>query len=468
MVNARSVFFSMLLSYVVGAPVPTAQELVRRAAEKMGGEAVLRAILARSIRSTETHVLNFAQEDWPGAPKPLASGPTTEYQDWRGRRVHSSRPITFTAATGVPTPLAATIVGPGGGGLRVDTVWRQAPADFLQAQRVAALLASPDYVVRVALDSVSVVSDAGRRVHRGRPVSGISVRIEGALVRVWFDDLEGLPVLLDWRSDASAGIAGEMTVEFGFWSRFGDQLLPRIRKVAVNGELLRIIQVRTIENVPSLDDSLFAFPPNLATPLVIPISVTEPAPNIWRLAGATHSSIAVRNAREILLLEAPVSRGHSQAVLDTLRSRFPDTPVRRFLSSHFHGDHSGGATALFDAGLEALVPEDQVEFFRRLDVKWDAQAPGRRRVTGVRQEMVVGSGASRVVVDRIPTSHAWGLLVAFVPAHGILFEADLQNSGQATLKELRDFVTAKGWTVKQVAGVHGPLITWDEFLAKIR
>jgi glyoxylase-like metal-dependent hydrolase (beta-lactamase superfamily II) len=92
--------------------------------------------------------------------------------------------------------------------------------------------------------------------------------------------------------------------------------------------------------------------------------------------------------------------------------------------------------------------------------------PSRSTITGVEDSLVVGTGDARVVVYRLPSAHAEGLLAAYVPSARILFQSDVVNAAPnppATgSAELVKFVRARGITVERVAGGHGLVLPWAD------
>jgi glyoxylase-like metal-dependent hydrolase (beta-lactamase superfamily II) len=98
----------------------------------------------------------------------------------------------------------------------------------------------------------------------------------------------------------------------------------------------------------------------------------------------------------------------------------------------------------------------------------DAQSRTPRPVVvrSVIDSLPIGSGDGRVVVYTLPTAHAEGMLVAYVPAAKLLFTSDVLSPG-ATLapagsRELVAFVRARGLDVGRVAGGHGGVAEWAD------
>jgi glyoxylase-like metal-dependent hydrolase (beta-lactamase superfamily II) len=165
-----------------------------------------------------------------------------------------------------------------------------------------------------------------------------------------------------------------------------------------------------------------------------------------------------------------------QAVLDTLRARFPTKPVGLVVNTHHHWDHAGGLRAALAAGVPVVTQASNAAFVRgiaaaRKTVNPDELArrlgPARVRppaITAVQDSLVLGAGDGRVVVYRLPTAHVDGMLAAYVPAARLLFVSDVLTPGPtlapAGSAELVALARARGIAVDRVAGGHGGVATW--------
>lgn len=90
-------------------------------------------------------------------------------------------------------------------------------------------------------------------------------------------------------------------------------------------------------------------------------------------------------------------------------------------------------------------------------------------VRAAEDSLVLGAGDARVVVYRLPTAHAEGMLAAYVPSARIFFTSDVLSPG-ATLaaagsREVAALVQARGLVVERVAGGHGGVANWPDVVA---
>jgi glyoxylase-like metal-dependent hydrolase (beta-lactamase superfamily II) len=196
------------------------------------------------------------------------------------------------------------------------------------------------------------------------------------------------------------------------------------------------------------------------------IEVKDLSPGIARIDHLTHRPMAVLQGDSIILLEAPVGDQYVRMVLDSLRSHFPGKPVRAFVVTHHHWDHTSGVRAAFAAGLRAIVHADNTEFIRTLGGAHATPARARA-ITSVRDSMIVGTGPTRFTLYHIPTGHARGLMMAYFPETKLMFEVDLAQGSPNDRQDLYDFITGHRIEVASFARIHGPLIAWDAFVKTV-
>jgi glyoxylase-like metal-dependent hydrolase (beta-lactamase superfamily II) len=176
-----------------------------------------------------------------------------------------------------------------------------------------------------------------------------------------------------------------------------------------------------------------------------------------------------------------------EALLDTLRARFPTKPVGIVINTHHHWDHAGGLRAVLAAGLPVVTHARNARFVRsiatarktvRPDVLSRRLGPARPplpAISTLEDSLIIGRGDSRVVAYRLPTAHAEGVLAVYVPSASILFQSDVVTVNPANpatnvppappaagSAELVRFVKAHGLTVERVAGGHGIVVPWAD------
>ena len=167
----------------------------------------------------------------------------------------------------------------------------------------------------------------------------------------------------------------------------------------------------------------------------VTITVTEPAPGVWYLAGQSHHSVVIEMADHLLLVEAPQNDARTLAVIQRARALNPNKPLRAVINTHHHFDHSGGVRAAMSEGLTVITHEQNKAFFdslalRRHSLTRDALATKQRapRVEGVGAKRVITDGTRTVELHHVTGSpHSKSMLMVYLPKERMLIEADLYS-----------------------------------------
>ena len=473
-----SVFAVPLLLLTSLAQTPAPRDLVARAVTAMGGENVVRGIQNYTI---SFYSMNFGlgQEETPLSPPRATITIGTQTTDYAGTRqvavtevrnpagqINKQRRITVGNIGLLETNGNQVPDGPGAVA-NVERGWRR----------------SLERLLISALDNPKSLSARPAKTWRGESVRGVHYAAERDTVDVYFDTRSGLPVLAEVLSDDPILGDRRTVTAYTRWQDAGGIVFARQVDTEVNGRL----QIHTILTALSVNgqvaDSLFVLPdsikakaqPSNPNPAPITVSLVELAPNVWRAEGGSHHSLIVDQGTRLVLVEAPLSAQRMEAVLDTLRSRFPGKPVGLAIDTHHHWDHASGIRTMLAANIPIVTHARNVSFIRsigaaRKTVRPDAISrsgkPSRSTITGVEDTLTIGTGDSRVVVYRLPSAHAEGLLAAYVPSAKILFQSDVVNAAPnppaAGSAELVKFVKARGIAVDRVAGGHGVVLGWAD------
>jgi glyoxylase-like metal-dependent hydrolase (beta-lactamase superfamily II) len=483
---------ALLLSCLAAGSVSLAQAqtagpsaLIRRAVTAAGGEQALRGLSAVAIDFISASY-GLGQEETPLSPPrgPVASGRIVT--DWRGGRrvtVQELRPV----AGGVQRQRQVVA-----GGIGMNEInGLQAPlapgavAGALQAMRL-----QPDRLLLRALDAPGALSALPARTWRGELMDGVRFAAGGDTLALYFDRGNGLLTVSEALSDDPI-LGDRRTVTwYTRWQDAGGVRLPRQFDTHVNGRALSYNVVTALTPNPPLPDSLFAIPDSIARraqplpaapppPPAITVTLAELAPGVWRAEGGSHHSLVVDQGSQLVVVEAPQSRARFGAVLDTLRARFPGRRIGLVANTHHHWDHAGGVRTALAAGLRVATHRRNVAFVRGIGAAPKTVQPdalSRRPapplvVVAVGDSLVVGTGASRVVLYELPSAHAEGILAAYLPGPRILFASDVLSPPAAGSSaplaalgsaELVAMVRRRGISVDRFAGGHGGIVAWSE------
>jgi glyoxylase-like metal-dependent hydrolase (beta-lactamase superfamily II) len=471
----------ILLSTLAQTPAPAPRDLVARAVTAMGGESALRGVRGTSVDFYQT-MFALGQEETPASPpraNVIIGRQVTDYVDSRAL-------VTVEARNPAGTVTTQRRVVAGGIGM-LETNGVPAPDNPAQVANVERFIRrTPERLLITALDNPAALRTVPARRWRDETLDGIRYAAGADTLDLYFDRRTGLLVLIETLTDDP--ILGDRRTRTAFtrWQDAGGILYSRQVDVEVNDRLQTNTVLTAVSTNPALPDSSFAIPDSIAeraqrsspTPPPIVVTLVELAPNVWRAEGGSHHSLIVDQGTRLVLVEAPLSAQRMEALLDTLRARFPTKPVGLVINTHHHWDHSGGLRALLAAGVPVVTQARNVSFVRsiatarktiRPDVLSRRLGPARPplpAISAVEDSLVVGRGDGQVVAYRLPTAHAEGMLAVYVPSARILFQSDVVNATPtppaAGSAELVRFVNARGVVVERVAGGHGVVLPWAD------
>ena len=457
----------------VAAQAPAA--IVQRGVDAIGGATALRG-LANTVTDLNAALFQLGQEETPLSPARATLSFARITYDFGGNRYaieQENRPF-----AGPPTRTRRVMSG--GAGMIVNNTAENpdARANVAASERVMRL--SPLRLLRTALETPASLRTAPAKRWRGEVMD--AVRIAGQdTATLYFDRGSGLLTVVEVVTDDP--ILGDRRTATWYtrWQDTGPLKFPRQIDAEVNGRLSQHQVVTAVTVNGTLADSTFAMADSIrtrasslpATAPAIPVNLVEVAPGVWRAEGGTHFSLVVEQPTRLVVVEAPQNAARSRAVLDTLRARFPSKRVGLVVNTHHHWDHSGGLRGYMDAGVPVATHQRNVEFVRGIGsatktVARDALSRGRAApaITAVDDSLTVGSGDSRVVIYRLPSVHAEGILAAYVPTARVLFVADVLSPGPTLpapgSQEVVALGTRRGLAIDRVVGAHGGIAPWAD------
>ena len=174
-----------------------------------------------------------------------------------------------------------------------------------------------------------------------------------------------------------------------------------------------------------------------------------------------YQALAVEFEDYVAVFEGGQSEGRGQTVIDEVTRVIPDKELRYVINSHPHSDHSNGLVPFIRAGVTILTHENNVDFFNmifgtpRTLLGEETLSPSIEGVVG--DMMVLEDSMNRLELHHIPNGHSDGMLVAYMPALGVLMQADftLTTPENPFVVELSERVAELGLEFDQYIGVHG-------------
>jgi glyoxylase-like metal-dependent hydrolase (beta-lactamase superfamily II) len=237
-------------------------------------------------------------------------------------------------------------------------------------------------------------------------------------------------------------------------------------------------------------------PPIAVPPSVAPAQVVEPvvtveklAEGVYLLGGWPANSYMVEFRDFLAVFEAPGNEARSLAVIEAMTRLAPGKPIRWLISSHPHFDHIGGLRTYLHIGATIVAHMKNVTFLNRDVLSYEPRTvspdivsrwPPTEVSEGYNYEAVQENYAItdnrrilRVYYVQ-PLQHVEGMLMAYLPAERIVFQADLFDTHEpprpAQLPAMRTLATQVArmkLDVDTLAPVHGRPVPWTTFLSAL-
>lgn len=220
------------------------------------------------------------------------------------------------------------------------------------------------------------------------------------------------------------------------------------------------------------------------------VTVEELADGVYLLGGGPANSYMVEFDDFVAVFEAPGNETRSLAVIEAVATLAPDKPIRWLISSHPHFDHIGGLRTYLHIGATIVTHQQNLEFLNSDVLSYEPRTvepdivsrwPPTELAEGYNyeaiQENYVIADDSRIlrVYYVQPLQHVTGMLMAYLPAEGIVFQADLFDTHepprQAQLPAMRSLsnqVERMQMRVETLAPIHGQPVPWSAFVTALR
>lgn len=473
----------------------SAKQSVHRAINAMGGMAALRAVKNQVVES------EGQQFDSSSTPKPL--GPTRQISsfrytltrdlapvkvrvDWDGRNSARNETIRYVEIIdgaigalqeGEAKAAKLTRLHPGRMATRLREEKRAPLNLLLRAAAATNLKRLADAELNGLKHTVIALKDGADEFH------------------IYFDSKSGLPSQVDVLDyDPLEGNSGYL-LQYADWRKVDGVLLPFSLRYQLNGKALQEEQVKSIKLNAALAADTFTVPEPVrnqktdAAPIASqwilrrvagavsyldfgrPVSVewTRLTDGVHKLGGTGHATIVVEMKDHLVAVEGPLYEERTAAVVQSIKEKFPNKPIRHVIPTHHHLDHAGGIRAMMATGATIVTPFAAKEFYSQV-----ARASHSRKPDSLEQSKagavieafgggprILTDGSRRVEVHPMPTSHAEDLVVIYLPAEKILIEADhiSPRGGQVRAAPLvKEFVAALdklNLDVSTIVGIHG-------------
>jgi glyoxylase-like metal-dependent hydrolase (beta-lactamase superfamily II) len=251
---------------------------------------------------------------------------------------------------------------------------------------------------------------------------------------------------------------------------------------------IRVSDVRVNPDVPDFD-----VPSEVRNAPQSSVNVESQAvaDGVWRIAGGSHHSMLVEFEDFVTVIEAPLNEARSLAVIEEIGRLVPGKPIRYVVNTHHHFDHSGGLRTYLSQGAVIVTHEGNREFYEdvlfhpglrslapdRLATYYPMFKTSRRPapIEGVNRQYVISDGSRTLdVYPVLGNAHTQTMVIAHLPAEGILFNADMYNAGipvqpfrLPNMRTLAANIERLGLDVEQHVTMHGQTGSHEEFLQAV-
>ena len=223
-----------------------------------------------------------------------------------------------------------------------------------------------------------------------------------------------------------------------------------------------------------------------APPPTTQVTVDKMANGVYLLGGGPANSYMVEFDTFVSVFEAPTSEERSLAVIEQIAKLAPNKPIRWLISSHLHFDHIGGLRTYLHIGSTIVMHALNLKFlnsdvlvYEPRTVKPDivslyppTELAEGYNTEGIQENYVITDNSRILRVYYVqPLQHAAGMLMAYLPAERIAFEADLFDTHEPpraaqtpAMRSLYNQVQRMKLDVVTLAPVHGKPVPWSAFV----
>ena len=481
------------------ARAQSAQTLIEQAAKAMGGMNALRALKNEAIESEGKQYDSSSTAEPLGPTRQISTFRYTMMRDlseprlrleWDGRNSARNESIRYLEVIDGKIGLLRE------GESNAEKISRLHPGRL--ATRIREEKRAPAKLLLVAASQKSLRRLPDSEVS-GQDNRLVSFTDSGDEFRIYFDAKSHLPAQVDILEDDPLEGDSSYLLRYGDWRKVGGVLMPFNLRYELNGKLLQEEQIKSIQHNVVVAADAFAIPEgvrNEATDVTATASQwilrrvagnvsyqdmgrpakiewNELADGVHKVTGSSHATIVVEMADHMIAIEGPLYEARTAPVVQAIKDKFPNKPIRYVIPTHHHLDHAGGIRAFMATGATVVVPFSAKEFYTRV-----AKSPHIRHPDSLERShrgavieafgggaRILTDGKRRVEVYPLPLSHAQDLVVIYLPADKIIIEADHispRNGQVRPAPVVKEFVSALdklNLGIATIVGIHGDSAT---------
>ena len=289
-------------------------------------------------------------------------------------------------------------------------------------ERTAEIIATPHGFLKEAKASNAEVTPAEGG---GSTVSFTSGRLKFSGRINVNNEVERVATVLDMPG------TGDTPVEFVFsdYKDFSGFVFPgRIQRNQGGFPVMEL----TVASAAKNPQIAITVPDSAKAPLAPPsIAVEQLAKGVYLLK-SSHNSLAIEQTDHLVVVEAPLSERHAEALISRIKDIIPGKPIRYVVNSHVHFDHSGGLRTFVDEGATVITHEVNKPYYEKIWTNPRTLSPDRLSKSG-KSAMFETVGDKHVITDgqrpiemhlMAGSGHADGFLMVYLPNERIISQAD--------------------------------------------
>ena len=217
----------------------------------------------------------------------------------------------------------------------------------------------------------------------------------------------------------------------------------------------------------------------------IEVTVDEIADGVYLLVGGPANSYMIEFTDFVAVFEAPGNEERSLEVIDEITKLAPNKPIRWLITSHPHFDHIGGIRTYLHIGSTIVTHMINLDFLNHDVLSYEPRTVKPDMVSmwpptevaegynyeAVQESYVIADDSRILRVSYVqPLGHVAGMLMAYLPEEGIVFQADLFDTHESpkvaqlpAMQSLNNQVQRMDMDVETLAPVHGEPVPWSVF-----
>jgi glyoxylase-like metal-dependent hydrolase (beta-lactamase superfamily II) len=160
----------------------------------------------------------------------------------------------------------------------------------------------------------------------------------------------------------------------------------------------------------------------------------------WLITGG-YAAVVADFKDHIVVIEGPSNDMRADQIIAEAKRLVPNKPIRYVINTHTHSDHSGGLRAFVAEGATIITHKDNKSYYEKIfkdphtlvpDKLSQMNPQPKLKIETVSDMKILTDGEHIIDLYHLEGStHAMGMIIAYLPKLKVLIEADEFNVGQA-------------------------------------